>query len=62
MVSGKSDLIDIALDTIGETEKGVKVRDGDGKECWLPKSQIEYDAGTKTYTMPEWLAKEKGFI
>ncbi len=28
---------------------------------WVPKSQVEQnDDGT--FTMPEWLAKEKGFI
>ena len=29
---------------------------------WLPKSQCEWDAGSKVMTMPEWLAKEKGLI
>lgn len=28
---------------------------------WVPKSYVE-DNGDGTYTMPEWLAKEKGFI
>lgn len=44
-----------------ETEKAYRFYDG-GKEEWLPKSQCEWDPDSKTMTMPEWLAKEKGFI
>ena len=28
---------------------------------WVPKSQVE-ENGDGTFAMPEWLAKEKGFI
>ncbi|MDF1625620.1 MAG: hypothetical protein P1U84_04985 [Parvibaculaceae bacterium] len=37
--------------------------DEDGKEvwAWLPKNLVE-DNGDGTYTMPEWLAHEKGLI
>ena len=28
---------------------------------WVPKSKVE-DNGDGTFTMPEWLALEKGFI
>lgn len=62
MASGRSDITDIACDLIHETEKAYKVRDGDGKEHWLPKSQCEYDTNDKTFAMPTWLAKEKGLI
>lgn len=58
--SGRSDLIDIALDKKHETSAAFLVSDG-VTECWLPKSQCEMnDDGT--FTMPEWLAKEKGLI
>jgi hypothetical protein len=34
----------------------------DGKiEVWVPKSQAEKNSDG-TFTMPEWLAKEKGLI
>ena len=37
-------------------------RDGPGTKLnWVPKSQVE-DNGDGTFAMPEWLAKEKGFI
>jgi hypothetical protein len=56
----KSDLIEIAASIRGESEKAWKLFDGDRTE-WVPKSQVEKnDDGT--FTMPEWLAKEKGFI
>ena len=37
--------------------------DEDGLEIktWVPKSQVEYD-DMGTFTMPEWLAKNEGFI
>lgn len=60
-------LIDISAELRHETEKAYLVFDGrsdkDKKEIvnWLPKSQVEMnDDGT--FTMPEWLALEKGFI
>lgn len=56
----KSDLIDVAAEKRGETEKAWKLYDGDKTE-WVPKSMVE-DNGDGTYAMPEWLAKEKGFI
>ena len=58
--SGQSDLIEIAGDLRRETEKAFLIFDGD-KEVWLPKSQVENnDDGT--FTMPEWLAMDKGLI
>lgn len=64
-------LIDIAAELIHETDKAYLVYDGrdesikgEKKEIrtWLPKSQVEYDEKDKIFTMPEWLALEKGFI
>lgn len=57
---GKSGLTDIAAQVVGETGRAWKVFDG-AKTEWVPKSQVE-DNGDGTFTMPEWLAKEKGFI
>lgn len=33
-----------------------------GKDHWLPRSQIEIDRGGKVVTMPEWLAMNHGLI
>lgn len=56
----KSDLIDIAAELRGETPAAYRIFDGKKTE-WVPKSQVEQnDDGT--FTMPTWLAKEKGFI
>ncbi|UFX42164.1 hypothetical protein HAP47_0023170 [Bradyrhizobium sp. 41S5] len=56
----KSDLVDIAAELKVETPAAFKIFDGKTTE-WVPKSQVERnDDGT--WTMPEWLAKEKGFI
>ena len=53
-------LIDIAAELRGETDKAFRIFDGKTTE-WVPKSQVEQnDDGT--FTMPEWLAKDKGFI
>jgi hypothetical protein len=57
---GKRELIDIAAELKGESDKAFRIYDGARTE-WIPKSQVERnDDGT--FTMPEWLAKEKGFI
>ena len=59
---------EICLEVIRETEKAYQVSD-DGQETtqWIPKSLVEPEqacgAGdTVVFTMPEWLAVEKGFI
>lgn len=57
---GKRELIDIAAELKGESERAYRIFDGARTE-WVPKSQVERnDDGS--FTMPEWLAKEKGFI
>ena len=57
---GKSELFDLAAEIKGETDKAGRLFDGTKTE-WVPKSQVE-DNGDGTFTMPEWLAKDKGFI
>lgn len=54
------DIDDLTLE--GETEKAFRTKDSDGETVWLPKSQVEYDQDSGTFTMPEWLALEKGLI
>lgn len=56
----RSELFDLAAEVKSETEKAFQLFDGD-KTAWVPKSQVE-DNGDGTFTMPEWLAKDKGFI
>jgi hypothetical protein len=58
-MSGK-ELHDISAEIKGETEKAWKLFDGSKTE-WVPKSQVQNN-GDGTFTMPEWLAEEKGFI
>lgn len=64
----KSDLVDIdAVELRRETEKAYGLSQGELDEndreilAWVPKSKVEKnDDGT--FTMPEWLAMEKGLI
>lgn len=63
----RSDLIDITVQRLHETEKAVLVTDSiPEKGVWLAKSMIEIEpsvvGGLFTVTMPEWLALEKGLI
>jgi hypothetical protein len=53
-------LVDIAAEIRGETEKSLRLHDGTKTE-WVLKSQVE-DNGDDTFTMPMWLAEDKGFI
>lgn len=57
---GRREVIDISAEIKGETDKAWKLFDGQFTE-WVPKSQVEKN-DNGTFTMPEWLAKDKGFI
>jgi hypothetical protein len=57
----KSDLVDIAGEIQGETDKACRFFDGT-RAVWLPKSQVEWDSDDRTMAMPEWLAKDKELI
>lgn len=57
----KSDLVDMAGEIQGETDKAYRFYDGD-RTVWLPKSLCEWDVDDKTMAMPEWLAKDKELI
>lgn len=66
-MSGKSDLVDIAVQVHHRTDKAILVSDdGDrDKAVWLPLSQIEIEERAKgivEVTLPEWLAMDKGLI
>ena len=59
-MSGESALVDIAAEIKVETAKAWLLFDG-AREVWVPKSQVEpNDDGT--FTMPEWLALDKGLL
>jgi len=71
MSYGKSDLFDIAVELVHQTDKAWLVNDGtlcadDNKpvNVWVPKSQCELernsDGKTWTLTGPEWLLNAKG--
>jgi hypothetical protein len=61
------EVVEIDLEILLETEKAIRVTDGD-KQCWIAKSLIEnYDddweiGNTETMSVPEWLALEEGLI
>lgn len=68
----KKELIDVAAICRYETNQAFLLADGRTEikkgdtvpselKVWVPKSQVE-DNGDGTFTMPEWLAIEKGFI
>ena len=63
----KSDVIDLTLQKLHETDKAVLVTDSiPEKGVWLAKSRIEIEpapvGGLYIVTLPEWLALEKGLI
>lgn len=53
-------LVDIEAEIVYQTEKALLLDDGSRKE-WVPKAAVE-DNGDGTFTMPERLAAEKGFV
>jgi hypothetical protein len=58
----KSDLVDLALHQHRETPAALLLSDdGDRSRAqWAPKSLIEASGGV--FTMPSWLAREKGWL
>lgn len=63
----RSNVIDITVQKLHETDKAVLVTDSIlEKGVWLSKSLIEIEAsatgGLYEVTLPEWLAQEKGLI
>jgi len=56
----KRELIEIAAEVRGETDKALRLHDGTKTE-WVPKAHVE-DNRDGTFTMPVWLAQEKGFV
>jgi len=63
--SSDSRLIEITVEIRHETDSAYLVDDGSTRD-WVPKSQVEIvddnDGDAVIAIMPEWLAKEKGFI
>lgn len=53
-------LVDITAEIKAETDEAYRLYDG-AKTEWVPKSQVER-IDVITFTMPKWLAQEKGFI
>lgn len=57
----RSELFDLKAMLQHETPSAWLVLTEDGKKVWLPKSQVE-DNCDGTFTLPEWLAIEKGLV
>lgn len=63
----KSELVEITGKKMMEKGKGLALdvgkvgKDGRTEWIWLPLSLVE-DNQDGTFTMPEWLAKDKGLI
>lgn len=53
-------LVDVDAELRGETPKAFRLYDGKTTE-WVAKQFVE-DNKDGTFTMPSWLAREKGFI
>ncbi len=53
-------LFDIDAELRHETELAFLIFDGE-REFWLPKSKVENN-GDGSFTMPEWMAIEKGLV
>lgn len=63
----KSDIIEITVHLLHETDRAVLVTDSTPENgVWLPLSQIEImpaDTGRlHVVTLPEWLAMERGLV
>lgn len=57
---GDDKLCDLEGVVRGETDLAIRLV-VDGKAAWIPKRYVE-DNGDGSFTMPEWLAKDKELI
>ncbi len=57
----RKELIDISAEIKIETPKAWMLCDGVTSK-WVPRSLVDTDEDRRVFTMPEWLAREKGFI
>lgn len=60
-------MVEISCIMKAETAKAYQITDDEKLLHWVPKSQVEWhppEPGKRVgvMVMPEWLAKEKGFI
>jgi len=60
MPTVESKQIEIAVEVCRSSERAVELYDG-ARKAWFPKSQVT-DNNNGTVTMPEWLARDRGFI
>lgn len=56
-----SDIVDLELTLIHETDLAILVKNLKGEDVWLPKSVVE-DYGDGTYAVPHQWAMEKELI
>jgi hypothetical protein len=64
MTSAIKEFIHISCTIKHETGKAVLIV-SEGHECWLPKSETEFDKntdGTARVSIPEWLAIKRGIL
>ena len=68
MTAIKSDLVELNVDVLAQTERAIQVRDHNtGKIVWLPLSQIEITRADEdeegwVVDAPEWLLIEKELV
>ena len=65
--SCKMERVEITVTVKAKTEKAMLVNDGGKKDVWVPLSQIQTEneieiGNVIEIDIPEWLAKDKGFI
>lgn len=56
----RTELVDLELELRHETNDAFLLFDGD-RQAWVPKSLVE-DNRDGTFTLPQWKAKEIGFV
>lgn len=62
-MAGDDDTDPVELDGthIDETPKGVKIDTAKGP-MWFPKQYVTWSGDGKAFTIPEWLATERGLV
>lgn len=59
-VRGRAEKVEVTAKLIRANANAMEIDDGD-RRAWVPKS-LATDNEDGTFSMPEWVAKDRGFI
>lgn len=60
-MDGEDETVELDGTQIDETDKGVRIDTTKGP-MWFPKQFVVWSGDGKSFTIPEWIATERGLV